>query len=440
MQFLKTLLTIVAMLTASVCFGVGDATSSQLQQKVVSHNKFILNGKLDNNSSKEFLPELIASEQDSQLDMWFKMPQGATANLSSIKKARLGEQFSLFPLIRNASIKDGKFKLKYSISASAPDGKVLDIVKDATFQGEKKSSHDVIICPDIIDIKFDKRYQSGKYSFSISATDEIANKTVSNSTFVEIVKWQAPAPIKDARQLDEAFKNFHLKPSAELLYSMFFSKELDIEQKQSPYRINFIIMGFFKTAFKKYDFLIDEIKENFDKFDNLDKSKIILLSRFLNNFEIPDAKLNQTQKKYKDALKRAEIPNAYEIWHRLLAPTQIDLLWGEFYASGAYKPIRRMMNLFANEAEGKDVKRMIAQKKRPSDEAQWNKFTIGMLHLVSVKSILRNAQDCDLVDQYCVWAYENKDLPEESMRFAKKYFDLSQPHSQFKEAFNSISF
>ncbi len=435
MSFFKTTFILFVATLASACIA-GEVAPVK---KTVAHTQFFLNGKLDKNQSKEFLPELIASTQDSRLDMWFKMPKGATARIASIKKAYYGEQFALFPLIRNASTKDGKFKLKYSITASAPDGKTLDIVKDSVFEGEKKSDNDVIIAPDIIDIKFDDRYQSGRYSFSISATDEIANKTVTNTTFVNVVKWQSPQPITSASKLDEAFKTFHLNPSAELLYSMFFSKELDFEDKLSPYKINFIIMGFFQKGFKKYDFLIDEIARNFDKFDALDKSKILLLTRFLNK-GIDDSKLTEKQLKYKNALKKADIPNPYEVWHKVLAPTQIDLLWGEFYASGAYQPIRRIMNLFANEAEGKYVKEMLQQKARPTTQEQRNKFAMGVLHLSAVKSILRNAEDCDLVDQYCVWAYENKDLPEISERFAKKYFDNSKPKSQLLETLDSLRF
>ena len=412
------------------------------QKKDVCHKQFLLNGKIENISDKSFLPEIIASTQDSELDMWFRMPKGATAQITSISKARFGEKFTLLPLIKNVSAKDGMFKLKYTITATAPDGNVLDIVKDATFEGKKSDNLGAIICPDIIDIKFDKRYQGGRYAFAIYATDEIAQKTVSNTTFVDIVKWEAPKPIESAKDLDDAFRYFHQKPSADLLYSMFFSKKLDIEQKQSPYHINFIIMGFFKAAFNKYDFLIDEILSNFDKFDNLDKSKIILLLRFLNKPDLKDSMLSKRQIEYRQMLKKADIPNPYENWHRFLGPTQIDLLWGEFYATGAYKPLRRILNLFANKEEGTQAKEIIKSKKRPADKSQWNKFTVGMLHLAAVQSVLRNAQECDLADQYCVWAYENKDLPEESMEVAKDYFDNSQPseQSQFKRMFNSIKF
>jgi hypothetical protein len=198
-----------------------------------------------------------------------------------------------------------------------------------------------------------------------------------------------------------------------------------------------MMIGFFKTAFNRYDFLIDEIIKNFENFQPAEKAKIVLLLRVLNKKSIPLSKLSSNEIKYKQSLDKAVIPNPYEQWDRVLAPAQMDMLWGDFYATGAYKPIRRIMNLLMNEKEGKIAQEMIAQKRRPQTKKEINQFTMGMLHILAVKSLIRNADICDRADQYCIWAIENNDLPEESMSVIKPLFENEpQEQSQFKKMFD----
>ena len=401
---------------------------------ITPHTQFILDNKLDKNENKQFDTQIIASTIDADMDAWHKMPKDAIPQLTSVNKVRFGEKFSLFPLVRNASIKDGKFKIKYTITATAPDGKNLTIVDSASYEGAKKTLYDILACPDIIDIKLDSQYQKGVYYFTIAVLDEIAKKNVSNTTKVEIIDWVAPAPIDSDDILDKAFYTFHLKPSAELLYSMFFSKKLNLLKRNAPYQLNFMMLGFFKAGFLHYDFLVDEISKNFSNLKPDEKSKAILLMRILGKKPIDEKLLSKIEIKYQRNLQKANIPNPYEHWDKVLAPAQIDMLWGEFYANGNYKPIRRIMNLLINSKEADIVEQFIKQKRRPKTQKETNQFTMGMLHILSIKSLLRNANICDRVDQYCVWAIENKDLPEESMKVIEPLLgNKPEPQTQLKK-------
>ena len=394
---------------------------SAAQPKSASHGKFYIDENPVKPDGKKLKASILPSTMDGELDAWFRMPRNAVPRLTTIKKARFGEKFSLFPMIENAAVKDGKFSLKYSITAVAPDGAELEIVKNAAFGSSKNSKAAAVVCPDIIDLRFDKRYQSGRYVFRLSVSDEVSGEKTSGESAVELVAWQAPEPVKGADVLNSMFNTFHTKPSADLLYAMFFSKDLDLEDARAPYRLNFTILGFFKAGFLKYDFLIEEIMANFAKFDSADRNKIILISRAAGKPPILDSLLSPAEQSYQKSLFAAEIPNPYEEWHKTLAPVQMDMLWGEVYATGAYKPLRRIMNPLMNAKEAQFMMGVKASKKRPA-RRDFNKFTMGAIHVIALKSILQNAADCDLADQYCVWAIENRDLPEASLKALEPYF------------------
>ena len=400
---------------------MAGADSAAARAKSASHAKFYIDEKPVRPDGKSLKALLMPSTMDGELDAWFRMPRNALAHITTIKKARFGEKFSLFPMIENAAVKDGKFSLKYSITAVAPDGAELDIVENAAFGGSKPSKAAAVVCPDIIDLRFDKRYQGGRYVFRLSVSDEISGEKTSGESAVELEAWNPPEPVKGADVLDSMFRTFHTKPSADLLYAMFFSRDLDFEDARSPYRLNFTILGFFKAGFLKYDFLMEEIMANFAKFDSADRNKIILISRAVGKPPILDSLLSPEEQKYQKSLFAAEIPNPYEEWHNMLAPVQIDMLWGEFYATGAYKPLRRIMNPLMNAKEAQFMLGVKASKKRP-ERKDFNKFTMGAIHVIALKSILQNAAACDLADQYCVWAIENGDLPAESQKTLEPYF------------------
>ena len=448
----KTIAAFLALLGAAPCLSAASSpflvpskgamitqeVPAGAQLKNAEHQRYFLDGKIVDVKQGPLRARLLPSTQDGELDVWFRMPRGAVPRITSVSKAYFGEKFSLFPMVENAEAKDGKFCLKYSVTATAPDGAKLEIVKDAKWSGEKKQEASAMICPDVIDLRFDKRYQPGKYSFTLDVVDENSGQKSADTAEVELAKWEAPKTLDDPKLLDEAFRTFYFKPSPELLYSMFFSKALDMEEPRSPYRLNFTMLGFFKAGFLRYDFLVEEIMANFAKYNFADRTKIILISKLIGKPPILDSLLDPSEIKYQKSLFGAEMPNPYEDWHRTLAPVQMDMLWGEFYMTGSYRPVRRMMNTLANAKEGEFVESIMRAGRRPNKD-ELNRFTMGVVHIVGLKSLIRNTEDSDLADQYCVWALENDDLPKPSQELLRKiYPGTGKKRSQFEKAFEGI--
>lgn len=438
LSMLKALAVLAFLAGAGLVTATSASAAGQLPQQAqrphlgtlsIAHTEFTLDGKtLGIGAGGGFEPLLIASTQSPEMDAWLKMPNGATPYLVSIKNAYLGEKFSLYPIVRAPSPKNGKIKIRYSVVATSPAGEKLQIVDDAVYEATDMKTSAFVACPDIVDVSFDDRFQTGKYVFSIAALDENSNRAASSSISVELQKWHFPKQtIDDEKLLQRAFLDFHLNPSPEVLCAMYFSKKLDLSSKSAPHGLNYLLLGFFKSGFARFSFAFDGILENFASFDNLDKAKIILLNSVLGKPAIPDAKLSPAQIKYQNNIRRAEIPNPYEDWHKVMGVAQLDMLWGDFFATGAYKPVRRIMNLMINADEADFAMKLKNANLRPQNDAEWNKYNVGLLHVAALRSLLRNAEMFDIVDQYCVWAVENGDLPEKSAKVLATYFDRRKP-------------
>jgi hypothetical protein len=166
----------------------------------------------------------------------------------------------------------------------------------------------------------------------------------------------------------------------------------------------------------------------------LERSRTIFLFRILALKPVNPAILTDAEKTYQEKLMRAEFPNPYESWHSVIGAAQMDMLWGEFFADGTYKPVRRIMDLLANSAETPFAEEMLAKRIRPKTKLEWSRFMLGMLSKVALITLSENASRIPLVEKYCLWAIQNRDLPEVSYKTLSPVFgeDESAPTNPFE--------
>ncbi|MBR7106133.1 MAG: hypothetical protein IKC88_04010 [Opitutales bacterium] len=158
------------------------------------------------------------------------------------------------------------------------------------------------------------------------------------------------------------------------------------------------------------------LRDKFPTMSPLDRAKTIYLFALMDEARIDFNILTESEKKYQDAMRKANIPAPYAKWDKILGAVQIDLLWGEFFADGTYKPIRRIMDLLAYTEEGNFTLRMLTEKRRPKNREEWEKMMMGAYHSAALNSILDYASQFELIRNYCRWAIQNKDIPESSFK------------------------
>ncbi len=383
---------------------------------------FIVGGDKADVKDNAFSPSLLASFQDSEMEWWFNIPPGSVPYLAKTTVVYTNQVFSIFPFIYNASTRRGKFNVTYSVKADYPDNTTTVFVDKASFEGEKKFDDIIIACPDVLEVRFDKKYKTGRYKFTMTARDNIGGAESSCFAYMDLKTWQAPPPLTDTKNLDALIRSFYLTPSPELLYSLFFSPALNLEQKDAPNSLNYTYIGFFRTAFKRNMFLIPYIRNSFANATPLDRAKTIFLFKILEIPEIDGSLLTSREKDYISLLNKAEFPNPYESWHPVIGAAQIDMLWGEFFANGRYRPVRRIIDLLANSKEGAFARDMVNKRRKPATRKEWARFMIGVLHRAALNTVVETASRVPLVRKYCCWAVDNRDIPESTYNVLNPIF------------------
>ena len=357
---------------------------------------------------------LYVSIQDPSMEWWFNVPANAAPHISELKKIFFNQEFSLFPFANNAKVKDGKFEMSYTITMESPDGKSTDLVRDAKFDGTKVSDDIIVACPDVIDFKLDRRFPEGLYKFKMSATDKISGETSEYENHIRLTEWSAPATFADKKLVAEYVRAYSLQPSPDILYSIVFSNDFDLEQKGAPNSLNYTYLGFIKAAFKKNMFLLSQIRDTFKSMSDINRAKFILILALLDAEAVDETQLTEVEKQYQKKIRTFKMPNPYGKWDPFLGAAQIDMLWGEFFANGTYRPIRRILNILSHAKDAAFADGLAEKRQAPKTREEWDRYMFGRLYKAALKTVAINASKYPLVEQYCAWALQHGDIPKVS--------------------------
>ena len=361
-----------------------------------------------------FAAMLYVSIQYPSMEWWFNVPANAAPHISELKKIFFNQEFSLFPFANNAKVKDGKFEMSYTITMQSPDGKSTDLVRDAKFDGTKVSDDIIVACPDVIDFKLDRRFPEGLYKFKMSATDKISGETSEYENHIRLTEWSAPATFADKKLVAEYVRAYSLQPSPDILYSIVFSNDFDLEQKGAPNSLNYTYLGFIKAAFKKNMFLLSQIRDTFKSMSDINRAKFILILALLDAEAVDETQLTEVEKQYQKKIRTFKMPNPYGKWDPFLGAAQIDMLWGEFFANGTYRPIRRILNILSHAKDAAFADGLAEKRQAPKTREEWDRYMFGRLYKAALKTVAINASKYPLVEQYCAWALQHGDIPKVS--------------------------
>ena len=360
----------------------------------------------------DFSAQIVPTTQDAEMEWWFNLPANSVPHVIQCDRVLFHQNFALAAFFDNADVKNGKFDITYSIFSTSPDGKRTAAAENVKLAGAKISKGIIGASDKITRACFDKNSPAGKYTFELVAKDEVSGKTATARASVELAEWNPPEPLEGRRAVDAAILGFYKNPAPEVLYSLFYSKDLNLEQRGAPHEINYIYAGFFRAGFLRNSFLAPYLRRAFPKMSPLDRAKTIFIFALTDEARIDFNILTESERKYQDAMRKADIPAPYAEWDPALGAAQIDMLWGEFFADGTYKPIRRIMSLLAYSKEGAFAEEMLAARRKPATAAEWKKLMLGACHNAAKRSLLANAERFELVRKYCAWALENGDVPE----------------------------
>ena len=334
----------------------------------------------------------------SQLDFWCKIPPECKPLVCSLDHLYIGQKFSAFAMLsENNGDPSSRPDIEYSIVKKNPDGtEALMTTDDVKLQ----DGDGTLFCaPNTVCGSFYPCNAIGKYSFSVHAKDKATGETADSETPFELKEWSYPKGEAEVKSFEVYFCHF----SPDDLFLMTFNKSIDLESWETTGEFNSSFVSFLKYAYLHHDFLLEKYRADFAGRSPLERKRILFLLAITRGKPLPDDVLTDDEKALWKKLEALHFHDPYE---SIESTDDLDSLWGEFFATGEYKPIRRLIDALAapNLVASQFTKKLLKEKTAPKTDKECADFMRGIVYQTAVGSINASCRAYDLVAEYCFYA------------------------------------
>ncbi len=339
---------------------------------------------------------------DKNMDYWFKSPPN-TAKIAYVSAVYAGEDFLYVPMAYNASKNDGDaFKIKCVITVSKCDNSAAKVVFDDYVSGVQQKAGCYIELPLSFTVQMEKSDIAGDYQITFSAQNYVSRETAQCVSKFTLKEWVRP-DIK-IESLADFYSGFNQNFSPENLYAAFFCKDLNFFLKGNWRGFNPFACSFFKFAFKKHKFLLEKLDEDFDKMHPDMRIKTLALFAICGAKAVEQNRLCRDEVFYQNYF-RNECDFSFDAYSATLSVADIDLLWGEFFATGTYKPFRKILDFMQSEAQMDFARKVAKDASLIKSNADRENTVKGLMGIVAQNSVAKNLRN-DLVARYLAYAMQ----------------------------------
>ena len=362
--------------------------------------------------------QLILYGGDSNLDIWYKIPQECGPRIAEIGSLYIGQQFTAFAFASPVRIvpdkpgkplesaNGGKCNLSCTITIVRPDKTEQTPLRDDRFTLATQPGG-MYLLPTTLSGTYDPGDPIGTYRMKIALTDEITGKSATSEIAYEVKEWTWPTG--DAGEND--FINYYKSFDPDILHRFVFGTALTLESWKNPEDFNPAITSLLKHAYLRHAFLLDRYRVEFKNRNAVEKKRILFLLAVTGQKPMPPEALNAEEKAYE---KQLGVIDTHDPYQSLDTPGDLDCLWGEFFATGNYKPVRRLIDALAYMKEAGIADGFLKRKTPPQTDKDRIDFQHGMIFKTGAWSINSNCQQNELVAEYCLYALTNEKLPPEA--------------------------
>lgn len=367
---------------------------------------FILSAIASEKAKNKFSCMISPSLALYSADQWWHIPANRPPLIALATKVVRKEYFEIAVYFSNFSYKVGDQGIDYHITIKKPDGAVYYKSQQMHFplngKTVKLTPHSIYRANNALRVCFEPNDPDGQYTFNLQAVNKSNGQKASATSSLTLVSWAAIQKEFVNINADSVMKKitFYYKNPQPSSLPRLFDKFLIVDQRLRKIKKNYSpynILSFFYTILKDNKFLIKYFAAKYNSYNSFGKQyMLILLSALGNEGKLAIGKLNKNAQKY--ATRLASKPNPF-IFNQVTNPTQADILWSQFFATGAFAPIEKLVKAMQAMKNGMTIKKFKTIKKPTiSDKQQLMKFLTGMS---AQWSLTQNVKTHATVKFYC---------------------------------------
>ncbi|MBN2755272.1 MAG: hypothetical protein JXR81_10505 [Candidatus Goldbacteria bacterium] len=341
-------------------------------------------------------------------DNWYRTVYENAPYIATTGKVYQDEFFFINVVFGNYKADEGgHMDVIYDIKITDPENKIYFQEKEIpAVKTEGLKPGGVYIARGNIKINLETDKPLGKYKVEVVLKDKIDKSLKKLEGDFVLAAFKGEEPVKSDDELGEWMMNYYKTPEpGKVLANYLYYAQSAISENDSSFVPMF---AFVLNVFNNNKFLVPIALEEYKKLDLKAILYLLWLFRY-SDYDFKDffAGLKGDEKTAYEKIKDGEyVKNPYK---SIEDGGQLDALWGEFFATGNYKPIKRLVEVLEYgkyEDRVKNYKNITNPTRKDKDE-----LMKGAIFGAAVKSLLSNCSRHDLVFDYCYFAYKNeKDL------------------------------
>lgn len=306
---------------------------------------------------------LLLSTQYAVQDMYFFSPPQFPPRLQTADTLYVGQSALLVPIVRRYAVSEaGEMDVRYKPTSVLPDGTIEDDLGEVSLYTGKAPEGGALLFPTRGLDAFYAGEDQGLGTFILRAqiTDYTSGESLTLEQPVTVIAYEVPVLPEDF-DANNWMLHYYAAPSPELALPALFALMANADADQLN-RTTAPLLGFYDRILADNSWLLPHFSSRLE--DSLNKvsegtaptAADIMLGLVL-SFHLREA--TERPEQISERIWMETESNRLYDWasidpgssNYIHYPQQLDYLWGQFFASGAYPPVRRLLGiLFQDEA------------------------------------------------------------------------------------------
>ena len=371
--------------------------------------------------NKSRLDAILLQTTDYVLhEKWTHTLSGSLPVLITCDSVFKGQNIYIAPIASNYQLNENRqADIRYTVKIIGPDQSIYISKDDIVLTNKEIHDKNLLqLSESVVSFCFNENDDWGTYKIQVEVTDKIAKETKMVES--EMVLTQLPAYdsllVKSMDQFVEWINTYYQSPKSKqaLSYYIFYAKN---NQDEDDARF-WSAFSPFQEIVKNNAYLSSQIIDCYPSQDLQTRIYLLYLLVYA-NIEAPDF-FEQLAPDEKEVYLELKDSPMIDIYGTIEEGFQLDMLWGNFFASGSYQPILKLIRTLDYAEYQGSLAEFDASKATEEDKQH---AIYDAIYGALVWSLSSNCENHKLVSAYCNWAYQYEKLSDIQRSELKKILE-----------------
>lgn len=353
---------------------------------------------------------VVPSIADREMDYWFLVPLNSGPAIPKTKTAYRNQLVSLIIFCNVQPVESQtQVDIAYDLKIYSTKKVVMNEPNITFYKGEMPKG--LLLPQTVVDVAFDENDPFEPYHIEAVLHERISKRNCTAKETIELIPFASPKAFTSQEEYGQWSTDYYRKPDpVRSLAGILQYVQTDDKWIKGNYSMP--MLAFYRHILLDNRFLWEYLSQLYSSVSETEKKRILLVAAVTPCKERDDIFANKIEPNLRpayDHFLKIRFPNTDG---ELTMPVQLDILWSEFFATGKYKPISRLVSALALQKYEGTLDKIKKKELDMTDDVR-KLAMLDATYQSVMWSLTSNCQQHLLVHQYCQTIYDTESLKPE---------------------------